>query len=529
MAPGPGKKLVSGPPDRRRVHGWCATVRTLLPDGPSSPAGAAPDAVPEQGPRGERAGRRTDRGASRYRPPLVSLRSPYDREIARLALPALGTLAAEPTYLLVDTAMVGHIPGPEAGQDLASLALATSVLGTLAGLGVVAAYATTAAVARLSGASAADGRHDDDLRRVAAQSLWLGATLGLLGALIVVAAGPVWVEALGGAGATADGAARYLRIAAPGFAFALLSMAAQGWLRGTGNLRGPLLIVVFGNVVNAILNPLLIFGFDLGLDGSAIATLIGQTAMGLLFVRLLWRGSAPAPSGGSTAERAAEAAALRRPSLALLGRIGATGGYLLVRSGALLLTFAVASAVAARAGDPSLAAHQIGWQLFVFIALVLDALAIAGQVLIGRALGADRTGEALAASRRMVLWTVVFGVLVAVVLLVARDPIIGLFTDDEVVAERARAMWPLLCLMLPFASAVFAFDGILIGAGDARFLAFAMTGAAAVGVPLLLIAQREQWGIVGVWAAINAVIVARLIGTGWRYRDRRWVRAGAWR
>lgn len=464
----------------------------------------------------------------------MSLRSPYDREIARLALPALGTLAAEPTYLLVDTAMVGHIPGPQAGQDLASLALATSVLGTLAGLGVVAAYATTAAVARLSGASAAegDGRHDDDLRRVAAQSLWLGAALGLLGALIVVVAGRLWVEALGGAGATADGAARYLRIAAPGFAVALLSMAAQGWLRGTGNLRGPLLIVVFGNVVNAVLNPLLIFGFDLGLDGSAIATLIGQTTMGLLFVRLLWRGSA-APSAedrpGRTTASPVDTATLRRPSLALLGRIGATGGYLLIRSGALLLTFAVASAVAARAGDPSLAAHQIGWQLFVFIALVLDALAIAGQVLIGRALGADRTGEALAASRRMVLWTVVFGVLVAVVLLIARDPIIALFTDDEVVAERARAMWPLLCLMLPFASAVFAFDGILIGAGDARFLAFAMTGAAAIGVPLLLIAQRDGWGIVGVWVAINAVIVARLIGTGWRYRDRRWVRAGAWR
>lgn len=469
----------------------------------------------------------------------MPIRSPYDREIARLALPALGTLAAEPTYLLVDTAMVGHIDGPQAGQDLASLALATSMLGTLAGLGVVAAYATTAAVARLAGASAADGRHDAELRRVAAQSLWLGGALGVLGLLIVLLAGPAWIEALGGRGATADGAERYLRIAAPGFAFALLSMAAQGWLRGTGNLRGPLLIVVFGNLINAVLNPLLIFGLDLGLDGSAIATLVGQTVMGLLFVRLLWRGSADpariaAPSARRTPTADGDAARdaqepLRRPSLALLGRIGATGGYLLIRSGALLLTFAVAAAVVARAGDPSLAAHQIGWQLFLFIALVLDALAIAGQVLIGRALGADRTEDALAASRRMVLWTLVFGVLVAVVLLVARDPIIGVFTDDEVVAERARAMWPLLCLMLPFASAVFAFDGILIGAGDARFLALAMTGAAAIGVPLLLIAQQHDWGIVGVWAAVNAVIVARLIGTGWRYRDRRWARAGAWR
>ncbi|MFA4927041.1 MAG: MATE family efflux transporter [Patulibacter sp.] len=451
----------------------------------------------------------------------MPLRSPYDREIARLAIPALGTLAAEPSYLLVDTAMVGHIGGPEAGQALASLALAASVLATLAGLGVVAAYATTAAVARLAGASGADGRHADDLRRIAAQSLWLGLALGAIGAVVAALAGPLWVGALGGQGATADGAVRYLRISAPGLAFALLSMAAQGWLRGTGDLRSPLLIVLVGNAVNLVLNPLLIFGVDLGLDGSAIATLTGQTVMGLLFVRLLWRGSADPPGAASTTRR--------RPSLALLRRIGTTGGFLLVRSGALLLTFAVASAVAARAGDPSLAAHQIGWQLFVFIALVLDALAIAGQVLIGRALGAERTDEAFAASSRMVLLTVAFGTLVAIVLLIARDPILGLFTDVEAVRDRARAMWPLLCLMLPLAAAVFAFDGVLIGAGDARFLAFAMTGAAVVGVPVLLVAQSAGWGIVGVWAGINVVIVARLLGTGWRYRDRRWARTGAWR
>ncbi|MBF6619873.1 MAG: MATE family efflux transporter [Patulibacter sp.] len=451
----------------------------------------------------------------------MPLRSPYDREIARLALPALGTLAAEPSYLLVDTAMVGHIDAARAGQALASLALASSVLATLAGLGVVAAYATTAAVARLAGASGSDGRHADDLRRIAAQSLWLGLALGAVGALIAAAAGPLWVEALGGRGATADGAVRYLRIAAPGLAFALLSMAAQGWLRGTGDLRSPLVIVLIGNAVNLVLNPLLIFSLDLGLDGSAIATLVGQTTMGLLFVRLLWRGSAD-PAGTTSATR-------RRPSLALLRRIGTTGAFLLVRSGALLLTFAVASAVAARAGDPSLAAHQIGWQLFLFIALVLDALAIAGQVLIGRALGAERTDDAFAASARMVLLTVAFGTAVAVVLLVGQDPIVGLFTDDAAVRERAHAMWPLLCLMLPLAAAVFAFDGVLIGAGDARFLALAMTGAAVVGVPVLLLAQNAGWGIVGVWAGINAVILARAVGTGWRYRGRGWARTGAWR
>lgn len=444
---------------------------------------------------------------------MLPRRSPHDREILRLALPALGTLAAEPTYLLVDTAMVGHL----GTAPLAALALAASVLGTVAGLGVVATYATTAAVARLSGAG-----HATELRRLAAQSLWLGLVVGLLGALVVVALGPLWIELLGGRGQTADDAARYLRIAAPGLALALLSLAAQGWLRGTGDLRTPLLIVLLGNVVNLVLNPVLIYGLDLGLDGSAIATLVGQATMGLLFVRLLWRGSEPDPADPTAVP------VDRRPSLALLRRLGATGGFLLVRTGSLLASFGVASAVAARSGEPSLAAHQVGWQLFLFLALVLDAIAIAGQVLIGRALGGGRTDEALAASRRMVLWTVAFGVLAALLLLVGRDLIVGAFTDAEDVRDRARAMWPLLCLMIPFAAAVFAFDGILIGAGDARFLAGAMLAAAAVGIPAMVAFHELGWGIAGVWAGINVLVGVRLAGTWWRFHGRRWARPGAW-
>ncbi|WP_022930201.1 MATE family efflux transporter [Patulibacter americanus] len=441
---------------------------------------------------------------------MPALRSPHDREIFRLALPALGTLAAEPTYLLVDTAMVGHLgTGP-----LAALALATAVLATIAGLGTVATYATTAAVARLSGAG-----HDADLRRLAAQSLWLGVAVGAVGATVAAALGPVWISALGGEGRTADDAARYLRIAAPGFALALLSMAAQGWLRGTGDLRTPLLIVVLGNLINLALNPVLIYGAGLGLDGSAIATLIGQLTMGALFVRLLWRGSA-APSDDAVS---------RRPSLALLRRLGATGAYLLVRSGALLATFAVASAVAARAGEPSLAAHQIGWQLFIFLALVLDAMAIAGQVLIGRALGGGRTDEAVEAAHRMIFWTVAVGVVAAVALLLGRDLIIGAFTDAADVRERARELWPLLCLMLPFAAAVFAFDGILIGAGDARFLALAMTAAALVGIPAMVVFREAGWGVAGVWGGIVVTMTARLVGTWWRFHGRRWAQPGAWR
>lgn len=482
-------------------------------------------------------------------------RSPHDREILRLALPALGTLAAEPTYLLVDTAMVGHIGGDGSGQALAALALAASILGTVAMLGIVTTYATTAAVARLHGAASRDSGHDVALRQLAAQTLWLGLAIGVAGVLVVVALGPWWIEALGGRGETADDAARYLRIAAPGLGFALFSMAAQGWLRGTGNLRTPLLIVLLGNVINVVLNPILIFGLDLGLDGSAVATLIGQVTMGALFVRLLWQGSAapsltaspPAPASADptdtlgivavskplatepTVSGGPVAPSIRRPSLVLLRRLGSTGSYLLVRGVALQLAFVVASAMAARSGEPALAAHQIGWQLFLFVALVLDAIAIAGQVLIGRALGAERVDEALDASRRMVLWTVGFGLLVGLLLLVAREPILHAFTDASAVREQAREMWPLFCLMIPFGAAVFAFDGILIGAGDARFLALGMVASAAVGIPVMLVLHSAGGGLVGVWVGINVVMLARLGGTWWRYRGRRWARVGAWK
>jgi putative MATE family efflux protein len=411
------------------------------------------------------------------------------------------------------------------------------VLGTIGGLGVVTTYATTAAVARLSGAARTDPARDADLRSLATQALWLGGAAGLLGACLAVALGPLWIDALGGRGTTADDAARYLRIAAPGLALALVSMAAQGWLRGTGDLRTPLLIVLLGNAINLVLNPVLIHGAGLGLDGSAIATLVGQLTMGGLFVRLLWRaggaggGPIAAPEGAAPgASRTSAARPVdRRPSLVLLRRLGATGAFLLVRTGALLVTFAVASSVAARVDEPSLAAHQIGWQLFLFLALVLDAIAIAGQVLIGRALGASRVEEALEAARRMVLLTVLGGGLVALVLLVLQGPIVGAFTDDPTVRDRAGALWPLLCAMLPFAAAVFAFDGIHIGAGDARYLAGAMVAAALVGVPLMLLFRELGWGIAGVWGGIVAVMVVRLAGTWWRWRGGRWATPGAWR
>jgi putative MATE family efflux protein len=433
----------------------------------------------------------------------MTVPSPFDREIIGLAVPALGALAAEPLYLLADTAIIGHLGTPE----LAALALAGTLLTTVVSLCIFLTYGTTAAVARLHG-----GGRTEQAGALAAQALWLALALGaVLCAALAVFAGPA-LGALGDDARVEELAAGYLRIAAFGVPFALVALAGTGFLRGVGDLRTPLVIVVAGNAVNVVLDLVLVYGLDLRLEGSAIGTAVGQAGMGLAFVVLLLR--APAAS--------------RRPDPALLGPLVRTGGWLVLRTGALLGSLVTASAVLARIGAPSLAAHQIAFQLFVFLALVLDAIAIAGQVLVGRMLGAGDRDGAFAAARRMLVLALYAGLALGGVLLALGDVVPRLFTDDEAVVERARAVWPLFAAMQPAAAVVFALDGILIGAGDAKYLAGSMLLAGfGVYVPVALLALRMDWGIAGVWAGLLGLMAARLVTLGLRFRGGRWAVVGA--
>jgi putative MATE family efflux protein len=433
----------------------------------------------------------------------VRLRSSYDREIVGLALPALGALAAEPLYLLVDTAMVGHL----GTEELAALAIAATLLAGTFTLFNFLTYGTTAQVARYHGAG-------DEVAagRLAAQALWLSAGIGVvLTALLAGLAVPL-VQLMGGEGRVGDLAVDYLRIGSFGLPFALIALAGQGFLRGVGDLRSPLVIVVVANAANVVLNVVFIYGLDWGLSGSAAATVVAQAGMGAAFVRSLL--SAPADS--------------RRPSLARMRPMARIGREIFIRTAALYASFIVASAVLARVGADSLAAHQIAFQLFVFLALILDAIAIAGQVIVGRSLGAGDADGAYAAARRMIEWAVVAGVLFGLVMLVLIDVLPRAFTGDEDVVARAREVWPLFALMQPANGAVFALDGILIGAGDTRFLMYGML-AAAVGVfvPVALLSLALDLGIVGVWAGLVGLIAVRLATCAWRFSSRRWAVVGA--
>jgi putative MATE family efflux protein len=431
----------------------------------------------------------------------MHLRSPHDREIVRLALPALGALAAEPLYILADTAIVGHLGRPQ----LAALGLAGTVLAGAFTIFNFLTYGTTAIVARASGA----GRRDE-AARLAAQALWL--SLGI-GAVLLVAceivAEPL-LRGLGGHGLSGHFGLVYFRLAAFGLPAALVALAGTGYLRGVSNLRRPLEIVVVANLANLVLEILFVYVFHWGIAGSAAGTAIAQAGMGVAFVVELLRPHAPS----------------RRPSWKEMRPMVRIGRQIFVRTAALYASFLVAASVLARMGDAEIAAHQIAYQLFLFIALVLDAVAIAGQVIVGRMLGAGDADGSYDAALRMIGWSVVIGGIFALILAPLSHALPAAFTNDPRVLHQAALLWPFLVAMQPLAGAVFALDGILIGAGDTRYLMWSMLAASAVFIVLAALALALDWGVVGVWAALDVLIAARLALLWPRFTTRSWAVVG---
>ncbi|HEY1318366.1 MAG TPA: MATE family efflux transporter [Gaiella sp.] len=431
----------------------------------------------------------------------MRLRSAYDREIFRLGVPALGALAAEPLYVLVDTAIVGHL----GRAQLAALGAAATVVSVF-GMFNFLQYATTAQVARATGA-----KEHVVARRLGAQAFWLSLAIGIaLGAALAALAGEV-VALVGVEGQTADYAETYLRIVALGVPSFFLALSGQGFLRGRAELTAPLVVIVLGNALNAALEVLFVYGFGWGIEGSAWGTVIAQSCMGAGFVWLIV----------SRAGRENMA-----PVVRLARRLLSVGKFIFVRTAALISAFLLAGAVVARFGDAELGAYQISFQLFLALALALDAIAIAGQILVGRELGAGRPDRAYEASVRMITLSVATGVLFAVGLLALADVLPRLFSSDEAVLAECAALWPIFALLQPVSGAVFALDGILIGASDGPYIAASMVVAFAACATGLTFAVEGDWGVRGVWAALAALILVRAATMGARFARRRWLVTG---
>jgi MATE family, multidrug efflux pump len=424
------------------------------------------------------------------------------QRIAALALPALVVLAAEPLYLLVDTAVVGHL----GRVPLAGLAIGGTLLAVTAWLGTVLAYGTTGRAARSFGAGSRRTAVEEGV-----QASWLALSAGLVMlAVIQLFAGPV-TRALAGDPEVAAAAQTWLRIASLGIPFILLVFAGNGWMRGVQETRRPLLFVLGANILSAVLCPLLVYPAGLGLIGSAVANVAAQVAGGGLFLRALVREGSPL-----------------QPRWELLRKQLVLGRDLLVRGVTFQICFLSATAVAARFGAASVAAHQIGLQLWMFTALALDAIAIAAQSLVGAALGSGDVGAARHTATRIAWIGALCGLAFAVVIGALAAVLPELFTSDAAVIDQAHVVWPWFVGMLPLGGIVFALDGVFIGAGDARYLRnmIIISGLCAF-LPVIWLSLRQSWGLSGIWAGLSLFIALRLIALLWRLRNDAWAVPGA--
>lgn len=428
-----------------------------------------------------------------------------DREILRLAVPAFGALIAEPLYLLADTAVVGHLGTPQLG----GLAVASSILLGGYALFIFLAYGTTAAVARLLGA----GQH----RRAAdqaVQSLWLAALIGVVLVATGLVFGGALVDLLGAEGEVRTNALVYLDISLFGVPAFLLTMAGVGYLRGLQNTRTPLYVAIATATFNLVFELVLIHGLGFGIGASALATVVAQ-----------WLGAGAYLWWVLGAARRHQARFVPRP--AAIRHLARAGVALLVRTAALRAAIIVSTAVAARIGVVDLGAHQIAFEIWSFLAFALDAVAIAGQAMTGRLLGAGEAEAARRVARRMIEWGVLTGVVAAAAILVARPHLPAVFTADPDVRAVTAFLLLWVAVLQPINGVVFVLDGILIGAGDMRFLAGAMLVALAAFLPAAITVVVLDLGIGWLWAALALLMTTRLITLGTRVRGRAWMVTGA--
>jgi putative MATE family efflux protein len=436
---------------------------------------------------------------------VASSHRALDREIFALAVPTFATLVSEPLLLLADSAIVGHL----GTNQLAGLGIAGNVLGVLVGLSIFLAYGTTGAVARRLGAGDRTGALTTGF-----DGMVLAVAVGIaLAVLLQAVLGPVVGLYHVSPEVTAQ-ATTYLRIAAFGLPAVLVTLASTGVLRGLQDTRTPLYVVIATNLANIGLNLLLVYGVGLGIAGSALGTLIAQGTAAIVLAGVVITGM-----------RRSKAPLGFRPAGVLAA--ARTGVWLVLRTAALQAGITLTTVVAAGMGAVALAAHQVSMSVWTLLAFALDAIAIAGQAIIGRTLGAGDVGTGRAMTRRMIGWGVVFGAAFGLLIALTSPLYAGLFTPDPGVQELLRRVLVVMAVAAPIAGVVFVLDGVLIGAGDGRYLALASLIALCAYVPAAVAVQQAQAGLVWLWVAYGWYVTARMLTLLWRIRGRAWLRTGA--
>jgi len=421
----------------------------------------------------------------------------HDRDILRLSLPALGALAADPLVSIVDTIFVGRlgvVPLAALGINVAVFALAFVLFNVLE-------YGTTPMVAR------AGGRGDRAAAgRTVIQALMVAAIAGPIATLILLSFATPIVTAMGATGDLIQPAIGYLRIRALAAPAVLVVTAGHGIYRGYLDTRTPLLVTLGLNLVNLILDPILIFGLGMGIEGAAIATVIAQWIGAVWFLYLLMH-----------RQREALGIELVLPGLVELLPFLRIGGALALRTFALIGTMTLATAVATRIGTAEVAAHLVATEIWLFLALTVDALAVAGQAMVARYRGANDPEAARAAADRLLTWGLRIGVALSVLFLALAPVLPRVFTTEPDVVLMILLVYPFVVFMQPLNALVFVWDGVFLGAEDFRFLAVQMVMSGAAAAIVLLLVLPMGWGLVGVWWGMVTLMLVRGLTLGWRY------------
>ncbi len=418
------------------------------------------------------------------RPSLAATR----RAVLRLAVPAFLTLVAEPLFLIADSAIIGHLGTPQ----LAGLGVASAALLTAAGVFVFLAYGTTALVSRTLGAASPREAIGAGLNGV-----WLAGLLGVASAIAVGTQADAICGALGASGDVLEYGATYLQISALGLPAMLIVLAATGILRGLQDTRTPLVATTVGFGANIALSILLVYGWGWGIAGSAWGTVIAQCGMALALCAVVARG-------------AHRLRAPLRPDLGGILRAALEGTPLLVRTLALRGVLLVTTWVAAGLGDVPLAAYQVCSTIWSFLGFALDALAIAGQALTGRALGAGDVAGTRLATGLMARWGLLSGLGAGILLAAVHSWLPVIFTTDPQVRTAVAAGLLVIALGQPIVGYAYVLDGVLIGAGDARWLAGAQLVLFVAYLPIVLTvaALRDPLLLLGDGAAVAALWIA---------------------
>lgn len=428
-----------------------------------------------------------------------------NRQILSLALPALGSLMAEPLLTMADSILVGHV----GTLELAGLAIGSTILTLIVGICIFLAYTTTAVTGRAVGA----GKRGEGLRR-GIQVMWLGAVLGGVLAVILIIFAPQIVGLFSPQPSVATFARLYLVASAPGLIAMLSVLAATGVLRALLDTRTPLVVTTLGALLNVPLSTFLIFGCSWGVAGAGAGTAISQ------FFMATWMWAV-------IVKKLRVEGVSARPHLRLVLHSGLHGIPLVCRSLFLQASIVVTTWQAASFGANTLAGYQILKSLWALGAFGLDALAISAQALLANALGEGDKHRIRALIGRLNRWALACGALIGLFLALSSPFFPQLFTSDPQVLSLTTAGLIVVGLVQPLAALTYIYDGYLIGADDSKYLATSMAIVLVIYLPAILLVRLLPAGslaLAGIWAVYGIVFMGGRAGSLWlRIRGDAWL------